>query len=130
LSPTLSFASRPSLRHHPTSHWPHRWTEKPSSKCFCSLTLPCGSRNYQSPVSRCPSTAIPLPGDLGRSFQHPHEPECFGPSMICRPQAPKQRRSWSHSVLCGQACKAIAAPVHVLASSASTPKSPATQSLH
>jgi hypothetical protein len=44
--------------------------------------------------------------------------------MICRTQAPKQQRSWLHSVLCGQPYKRIAAPGYMLARPANSPQSP------
>jgi hypothetical protein len=75
-------------------------------------------------------TVTHLPGDLDHMFQLPYGSKCSGPPMICHIQAPKQRQSWLHSVLCGQACRRIAAPGHVLASPASIPKSPTAQSLH
>jgi hypothetical protein len=102
LSPTLSFASSQSLRHHSTTHWPHGKTATGSSKHFGSRTPPCGSRNYQSSVPRCPSTAIHLPGDLGRTFKLLYGSKCSSPSMISRTKAQKQRRIWPHSVLCGR----------------------------
>jgi hypothetical protein len=67
------------------------------------------------PIPRSPSTAIHLPGDLDRTFQHHYDSKCTSPSTICRIQASEQRRSWSQSILCGQACERIAAPGHVLA---------------
>jgi hypothetical protein len=71
-----------------------------------------------------------LPGDLGRRFQLPYGSKCSSPSMICRTQTLNQHQSWSHSVLCDEACRRNAAPGHGLASPASVPKSPATQLLH
>jgi SpoVK/Ycf46/Vps4 family AAA+-type ATPase len=76
---------------------------------FSSRTPPCGWRNYQSPVPRCPYTAITLPGELGHIYQLLYGPKCSSPSMICRTQAPKQQRNYSHSVLCGRMCRRIAA---------------------
>jgi hypothetical protein len=82
-----------------TTHWPHRRAAATSSEHSWGQPPPCGSRNYQSPAPRYPSTAKRLPGDLDRTFQIPYVHKCSSPSMICRTQAPKQRRSWSHSVL-------------------------------
>jgi cleavage and polyadenylation specificity factor subunit 1 len=59
-------------------------------------------------------------------FQLPYGSKCSSPSMICRTQAPKQQQSWLHSVLYGQAFRMIAAPGHMHASPASTPKFPDT----
>jgi hypothetical protein len=84
----------------------------------------------QIPVPWCPPTAIPLPGDLGRTFQLHYGSKCSSPPTIYRTREPKQRRSWSQSFLYGQACKRTAVPRHVIASPARAPKSPATQSLH
>jgi hypothetical protein len=50
------------------THWPHRRTATTSSAHSWGQPQPCSSRNYQSPLPRCLSTAIPLPGDLGRTF--------------------------------------------------------------
>jgi cleavage and polyadenylation specificity factor subunit 1 len=57
------------------------------------------------PISRpmSPSTATRLPGELDRTCQLPYDSKCSSPSMICRTQAPKEQRSWSQSILCGQA---------------------------
>jgi hypothetical protein len=79
------------------------------------------------PISapRSPSTSTRLLRDLDRTFQVPYDSKCSGPSTICRTRAPRQRQSWSRSVLCGQAYRRIAAPGRELASPASTPKSPA-----
>jgi hypothetical protein len=63
-------------------------------------------------------------------FQLLYGSKCSSPSMICHTQAPKQWQSWSHRVLCGQACNRIATPGHILVSPASAAKPPATQSLH
>jgi hypothetical protein len=52
LSPTLSLASNPPLRHHLTTFW--------------RRTPPCGSRNNKFPAPRSPSTATHLPA----SFVH------------------------------------------------------------
>jgi hypothetical protein len=117
----LSLASSPSLRHHPVTHWPYRRTAETNSKHSWSRPPPCGSRNYQFPAPWSPSTVIRLPGDFGLNFQLPYSYKCSNPSTICRTQVRKQRRSWSHSVLCGQACRRIATPGHRLASA---PKSP------
>jgi hypothetical protein len=126
----LSLASSPSLPHHPTMHWPHRRTATTSSNHFGSQTQLCGLRNYQSPVLRCPPTAIPLAGDLSRTFQLLYGSKCSSSSIICHTQALKQRQDWSHSVLCGRACRRIAVPGQGLVSPASARKSRATQSLH
>jgi hypothetical protein len=71
LSPTLYLASSSSSHHNPATHWPSSRTATTSSKHYRSPPPPCGSRNYQSPVPRCPTTAIPLLGNLGRTFQLP-----------------------------------------------------------
>ncbi|PNF26385.1 hypothetical protein B7P43_G17346 [Cryptotermes secundus] len=42
----------------------------------------CGSKSYQSSVPRCPSTAIPVPGHLGRTSQLLYGSKCPSPSMI------------------------------------------------
>jgi hypothetical protein len=63
--------------------------------------------------------SIYLLGDLNRMFQLHYGSKCSSPSTICRIQAPNQRWSWSQGILCGQACKRIAAPGPVLASPAS-----------
>jgi hypothetical protein len=84
LSPTPSLASRLSLRHHPTTHWPHYRTATTNSEHSWGPPLPYGSRNYQSPVPRCPSAVIPLPGNLGCKFQLHFGSRCSSPSTICR----------------------------------------------
>jgi hypothetical protein len=71
LSSMPSLASSPSLRHHRTSHWPHHRTVTTSSEHSWGQPPPCGSRSYRSPTPRYPSTVIPLPGDLDRTFKLP-----------------------------------------------------------
>jgi hypothetical protein len=108
---------------------PHHRTVTTNSEHYWGQPSSCGSRNYQSPVPQSQSTATRIPGDLGCTFRHLYGSKCSSPSTICRTQAPEQQRSWSHSDSCGQACRRIAAPGHALASPASAPKSPTTQSL-
>jgi hypothetical protein len=123
-------ASTPSLRHHHTTHWPHCRTATTSSEHSWGQPPPYGSRHNRSPAPWSPSTATRLLGYLDRTFQVPYGSKCSSPPTICRTRATKQRRSWSGSVLCGQACRRIAATGRVLASPASAPKSPAMQLLH
>jgi hypothetical protein len=59
-----------------------------SPKHFWSQPPPCGSRNYQSPVQRCASTAIPVLRDFRRLFQLPYDSKCSSPSMAWYIQAP------------------------------------------
>jgi hypothetical protein len=54
----------------------HSWGQPP----------PCGSRNYRSPAPRSPSTVVPLPGVLDRTFQLPCGSKCSGPFMIFAPR--------------------------------------------
>jgi cleavage and polyadenylation specificity factor subunit 1 len=84
----------------------------------------------QIPGPPCLSTAIHLPGELGRTFQLHYDSKCSSPSTICLILAQKQKRRWSQNVLCGQGCKRSAATGHSLASPASAPKSPDTRLLH
>jgi hypothetical protein len=123
-----SLASSPSLRHHPTTHWPHRRTATTTSKHSCSQPPPCGSSYYQFPVPRSPSTAIPLPGDLGRKCQLLYGSKCSSLFMVSHlgtkataklvaqrfvlPGVQKDCSNWNG-----------------LASPASTPKPPATHSI-
>jgi hypothetical protein len=86
---------------------------------------PCGSRGNKFPGPRSPSTAIHLPGSLGRTFLLPYGSKCSSPSTICHTLALKQQRRWSH-VSCGQACRSIVASGNGFAKPASAPKSPAT----
>jgi hypothetical protein len=69
-------AASPSLRHHPTTHRPHRWTAPTSSEHSWGQPPPCDSRNYKSPVARSPSTTKRLPGDLNRTFKLPFSSKC------------------------------------------------------
>jgi hypothetical protein len=94
---------------------------------FWRHPLPCGYRCNKFPEPLSPSTATCLPGNLGGIFQLSYGSKCSNPSTISRTQAPKVQRDCVHSVACGQTYRRIAAPGHELASSASTPKSPATQ---
>jgi hypothetical protein len=105
---------------------PHHRTATTSSKHSRIQPPPCASRNYQFRAPRSPSA------EMSARRPRPYVPailrlQVFQSIMICHTQAPKQRRSSSHSVLCGQVCRWIAALGHELASPASTPKSPATQ---
>jgi hypothetical protein len=101
-----------------------------NSKYSWGQLPPYGSRNYHSPVPRCLYTAIPLPGDVCRTFQAHYNPKCSSSPTTCRLQAQKQQRRWSQNVLSDQECKMTAATGHVLASHTSAPKSPDTQLLH
>jgi hypothetical protein len=111
-------------------HWLRRRTATTTFEHSSGQPRSCSLRNYQSPVPWSPSTVTRLPRDPGDTFQLLSGSTCSSLSMICHTQAPKQRRSWSHSFLCVQVCRRIATTAHVLASPASTPKSPTTQSLH
>ena len=118
-----SLALIPSLRHHFTTHLPHRRTEMTNSEHFWGQPPLCGSRNSKSPIPRSPSTATPLWVELGCTFRLLYSYKCSRPPTICLTKAPEQQQSWSHSVSCGQACRRIATPGHVFASPASAPKS-------
>jgi hypothetical protein len=78
-----------------------------------------------------PGTTVSIYCDTSAGGSRPYDPgprwlQVFQSPTICRTRSPKQRRSWSRSVLRGQACR-IAAPGHVLASPASAPRSPGIQ---
>jgi hypothetical protein len=92
-------------RHHPTTHWPHRTTATTSSEHSGGQPPPCGSRNCQSPYR-----GLQLLRHVCREISavrsgSPTAPSVPARPLICRIQAPNQRRSWSHSVLCGQVRK-------------------------
>jgi hypothetical protein len=84
LSPTPSLASSPSLRHHHTTHWPHRRKAITSSEHSWGQPPPYGSRNYRSPAPRSPSTATRLLGDLDRMYRVLYGSKYSSPSTICR----------------------------------------------
>jgi hypothetical protein len=126
MSPTPSLVLSLSLHLHHTTHWPHHRVATTSSKHSWGQSLPCSWRYYQSLTPRSPSTVTRLLGDPDHTFQLPYGSRCSSPSMICHTRAPKQRQSWSCSVLCGQVCRMIATPGNVLVSPVSAPKSPIT----
>jgi hypothetical protein len=70
-------------------------------------------------------TTVSIYCDTSAGRSRSYVSKCSSPSTVCRTRAPKQRESWSRSVLCGQACRRIAAPGRMLASPANAPKSPA-----
>jgi hypothetical protein len=124
-STTLCIAYSPSLHHHPTTRWPHRKTATPNFEHRCRQPQSCGLRKVRFQAPRSPSNATRLPGNFG----HTSQLQCSSQPTICRTQAPKQQRGWSHIVSCGQAYRRIAAPGHVLASPDSALKSPASHTV-
>jgi hypothetical protein len=93
LSPTLFLALNPSPRQHLTTHWPHRRTVTTNLELFWRRAPPSGSRGNRFPEQRSPSTAIHLPGSLGRTFLLPYGSKCSSPSTICHTLGLKLQRS-------------------------------------
>lgn len=60
-SPTISLASSPSLRHHPTIHRPHRRTPTTNVEHSWREPPPCGARSNKFPPPRSPFTESRLP---------------------------------------------------------------------
>jgi hypothetical protein len=108
-----------SLRHHPTTRWPHHSAPTMNFEHFWRQIPPYGSRSNELPALPSPATVTHLPERLDRTFPVFYTSKCSRPSTICRSQAPKKPRNLLHSVLCGPAYRKIAASGHGLAKPAS-----------
>jgi hypothetical protein len=96
---------------------------------LASDTALYGSRGRKSPASQFPFTATCPPGSLDRTSQLTYGSKCSSPFMACLTPAQRQLQGWSHSRSFGRESRRIVATGHGLASPASSPKSPAIQSL-